>query len=147
MMNLPLTCQYFDSGVDLSSIRDWPLPTIPNINGKRHRRQDGGCRREGGAARTRRPRRKVSTFITNCIFAGRSCSPFLRYPDRPRNHSTTLPFHELYENLFDPLNNNKKKPTGPVVPRRRVGPNGPSSRNPHEIRHNIVERFISRWRN
>ncbi|MDI1489443.1 MAG: DNA ligase (ATP) [Ramalina farinacea] len=69
-----------------------------------------------------------------------------KYPDRPRNHSKTLPFHELYQNLFDPLNNNKKKPTGPVVPRRRVGPNGPSSRNPHEIRQNIVERFISRWR-
>ena len=48
--------------------------------------------------------------------------------------------------LFNPLNDNKKKPTGPVVARKKVGPHGGPSHNPHEIRQNIIERFISRWR-
>ncbi len=69
-----------------------------------------------------------------------------RYPNRPRNHSKTLPFHDLFLTLFNPLNDNKKKPTGPVTARKKLGPHGPSSQNPHEIRRNIVERFISRWR-
>jgi len=69
-----------------------------------------------------------------------------RYPDRPRNHSKTLPFHDLYLTLFNPLNENRKKPTGPPVPRKKFGPHGSASYNPHEIRQNIIERFISRWR-
>ena len=69
-----------------------------------------------------------------------------RYPDRPRNHAKTLPFHDLYLTLFDPLNDNKKKPTGPVVARKKLGPHGGLSHNPHEIRQGIIERFISRWR-
>jgi len=69
-----------------------------------------------------------------------------RYPNRPRNHSPTLPFHDLYLTLFDPLNDNKKKPTGPVAARRKLGPHGGPSRNPHEVRQNIIERFIARWR-
>ncbi|KAL6721565.1 DNA ligase (ATP) [Lecanora helva] len=70
-----------------------------------------------------------------------------KYPNRPRNHSPTLPFHDLFLTLFNPLNDNKKKPTGPVVARKKVGPHGGPSHNPHEIRQNIIERFISRWRN
>ena len=27
----------------------------------------------------------------------------LSHPDRPRNHSKTLPFHDLFMTLFDPL--------------------------------------------
>ena len=69
-----------------------------------------------------------------------------RYPHRPRNNSKTLPFHDLFLTLFNPLNDNKKKPTGPATARKKVGPHGPQSQNPHEIRRNIVERFISRWR-
>ncbi|KAF2758851.1 ATP-dependent DNA ligase [Pseudovirgaria hyperparasitica] len=69
------------------------------------------------------------------------------YPNRPHNHSKTLPFHELYSSLFNPLNENKKKPTGPVQARRKQGPHGPANLSPHEVRRNIVERFISRWRN
>lgn len=80
-------------------------------------------------------------FHYRCPVNGRS-----RYPDRPRNHSKTLPFHALYLTLFDPLNDNKKRPTGPIVARRKVGPHGGPSHNPHEIRQNIIERFISRWR-
>ena len=68
------------------------------------------------------------------------------FPNRPRNHSETLPFHELFLALFNPLNDNKKKPTGPIMARKKQGPHGPASRNPHEIRQNIIERFIARWR-
>jgi len=52
----------------------------------------------------------------------------------------------LYLTLFNPLNDNKKKPTGPVAARKKLGPHGGSSHNPHEIRQNIIERFIARWR-
>ena len=44
------------------------------------------------------------------------------------------------------MNDNKKKPTGLVVARKKIGPHGGLSHNPHEIRQNIIERFISRWR-
>ena len=67
-----------------------------------------------------------------------------KYPNRPHNHSKTLPFHELYLTLFNPLNENKKKPTGPVAARRK-GPNG-THNTPHEIRRSIIERFINRWK-
>lgn len=74
-----------------------------------------------------------------------------RYPNRPHNHSSTLPFHELFLTLFNPLNENKKKPTGPAAvaaARRKVGPNGTSAANltPQERRRDIIQRFISRWR-
>src|ERR1700761_3094513 len=65
-----------------------------------------------------------------------------KYPNRPHNHSKTLPFHELYLTLFNPLNENKKKPTGPVAARRK-GPDGPHN-TPNEIRKSIIERFIKR---
>lgn len=70
-----------------------------------------------------------------------------QYPNRPRNHSETLPFSSLFLDLFNPLNENKKKPTGLIANRRKFGPkSGVSSANPHEIRRKIIERFISRWR-
>ncbi|KZF26592.1 DNA ligase 4 [Xylona heveae TC161] len=69
-----------------------------------------------------------------------------KYPHRPHNHSNTLPFHDLFLTLFNPLNDNKKKPTGPIMARRKQGPHGSANRSPHEIRRNIIERFISRWR-
>ncbi|KAL8914252.1 MAG: hypothetical protein Q9171_001123 [Xanthocarpia ochracea] len=69
-----------------------------------------------------------------------------KFPNRPRNHSTTLPFHDLFLRLFNPLNENKKKPTGPPTARKKQGPHGPSSRNPHDIRRSIIEQFISKWR-
>ncbi|KAE8556040.1 hypothetical protein EYB25_000739 [Talaromyces marneffei] len=68
-----------------------------------------------------------------------------KYPNRPHNHSSTLLFHDLLTGLFNPLNDNKKKPAaGPA--RRKVGPSGPSSLNPQERRRDIIQRFISRWR-
>ncbi|ORY59047.1 DNA ligase [Pseudomassariella vexata] len=69
-----------------------------------------------------------------------------KYPNRPRNHSKTLLFSQLYECLFNPLNNNKKQPTGPATSRAKTGPHGPSKMSPQEQRRIIVERFISRWR-
>lgn len=69
-----------------------------------------------------------------------------RYPNRPQNHSKTLPFHELYTTLFNPLLDNKKKPKGQVVARAKQGPHGSGSRPPREARRDIIERFISRWR-
>ncbi|OJJ50946.1 hypothetical protein ASPZODRAFT_148327 [Penicilliopsis zonata CBS 506.65] len=72
-----------------------------------------------------------------------------KYPNRPINHSPTLPFHELFLTLFNPLNEIKKKPTGPVAARRKTGPHGKSAGlglNPIERRRDVIERFISRWR-
>ena len=69
-----------------------------------------------------------------------------KFPHRPKNHSKTLPFHDLFLTLFDPLNANKKKPTGPAIARKKQGPHGPSNHNPHEVRRSIIEQFISKWR-
>jgi DNA ligase-4 len=70
-----------------------------------------------------------------------------RFPNRPHNHSQTLPFHDLFLTLFNPLNDNKKKPTGPGVSRRKTGRfGGPNTQTPHEARRTIIEKFISRWR-
>jgi DNA ligase-4 len=41
----------------------------------------------------------------------------------------------------------KTRPTGPKVARKKQGPHGPSNLSPHGQRQNIIERFISRWRN
>jgi DNA ligase 4 len=72
---------------------------------------------------------------------------YARYPNRPRNHSKTFLFSELFTNLFNPLNENKNQPGGPTIARRKVGPHGPSKPSPQEQRRNIIERFMSRWRN
>ena len=69
-----------------------------------------------------------------------------RYPNRPHNHFETLPFHVLFQDLFNPLNENKRKPPGPKTNRKKLGPHGGQSANPHEVRRAIIERFISRWR-
>jgi DNA ligase 4 len=66
-----------------------------------------------------------------------------RYPNRPRNHAPTLPFHALFTDLFNPLNNNKKKPGGHMAAVRRKAVN---SLTPQERRRDIMQRFISRWR-
>ncbi|KAL1304390.1 hypothetical protein AAFC00_003390 [Neodothiora populina] len=70
-----------------------------------------------------------------------------KYPNRPHNHSKTLPFRDLYLTLFDPLNENKRKPTGPVQARKKMGPHGPTTLSPNEKRKQIIDRFISNWRN
>ena len=69
-----------------------------------------------------------------------------RYPNRPHNRHKTLPFHDLFLTLFNPLNENRKKPTGPAISRKKTGPNTNAHLSPHEIRRNIIERFISRWK-
>ncbi|KAJ5945809.1 Nucleic acid-binding OB-fold [Penicillium verhagenii] len=71
-----------------------------------------------------------------------------KYPNRPHNRSPTLPFHELYLNLFDTLSQIKKKPDVPKLAQRKVGSKSgnKSSLNPFELRHDVIARFISRWR-
>ncbi|KAL2829967.1 ATP dependent DNA ligase domain-containing protein [Aspergillus cavernicola] len=71
-----------------------------------------------------------------------------KYPNRPQNHSSTLPFHDLFQTLFRPLSEIKKKPAGPLGSRRRLGPHGLSGANlnPFEKRRDVIERFISRWK-
>ncbi|KAL7273113.1 DNA ligase (ATP) [Rhizina undulata] len=63
-----------------------------------------------------------------------------QFPHRPKNTKPTIPFHELYATLFDPLIENSKKQR--TVPGRR----GTRASKPHEIRRNIIDRFISKWR-
>ncbi|CAG7918982.1 unnamed protein product [Penicillium olsonii] len=72
-----------------------------------------------------------------------------KYPNRPHNRGPTFAFHDLYLNLFNPLNELKKKPGGPGPARRKLGPHGKSAStlNPLELRRDVIERFISRWRN
>lgn len=64
-----------------------------------------------------------------------------QWPNRPHNHSATLPFHELIGSLFNPLT--KPVPTGAAAKARRAA----TKISPTEHRHNIIERFFSRWRN
>ncbi|KAI9158918.1 DNA ligase 4 [Paramyrothecium foliicola] len=64
--------------------------------------------------------------------------------DKPRNHSKTLLFSDLFRDLFNPLNENKKQPSG--GPARKKGPHGATKLSPQEQRRHIVERFITRWR-
>ncbi|KAF2250975.1 DNA ligase 4 [Trematosphaeria pertusa] len=68
-----------------------------------------------------------------------------KYPNRPSNLHKTLPFHSLFNELFDPLLDSQKK-NRPAGPRRRAGPSGQSNMTPHEARRNIIERFIAKWR-
>ena len=74
-----------------------------------------------------------------------SHAKYCRFPNGPKNHSATLPFRTLYQDLFHPLLANKKQTPGQVN-RRKVGPKAINSQSPHEIRRAIIESYISRWR-
>ncbi|KAI0378701.1 ATP-dependent DNA ligase [Hypomontagnella monticulosa] len=67
-----------------------------------------------------------------------------KYPNRPKNHSRTLPFSDLFKDLFNPLSENRPQP-GPKVVRRPRGPQS-SKLSPQEQKRNVIERFISKWR-
>ena len=67
-----------------------------------------------------------------------------KFPNRPHNHSKTLPFSDLYLTLFNPLRDNQKKPGVAAANKRKTGGEAKSS---HEVRRTIIERFIARWRN
>ncbi|RMZ87415.1 hypothetical protein DV736_g5359, partial [Chaetothyriales sp. CBS 134916] len=69
-----------------------------------------------------------------------------RYPNRPRNHSPTLPFHTLFQDLFQPLIEEQKGKSGASgFNRRRLGSEHvPMSKQ--ERKRMIIERYISRWR-
>jgi DNA ligase-4 len=68
-----------------------------------------------------------------------------KYPNRPQNPHKTLPFHSLFQDLFNPLLDSNKKNRPPAA-RRKAGPHGASNLSPHEARRNIIERFIAKWR-
>jgi len=69
-----------------------------------------------------------------------------KYPNRPHNHSQTLPFSDLYLKLFNPLQEIRKRPTGPITARKKQGPHGPRRGNVQDDRRMVIERFISCWR-
>ncbi|KAK4123844.1 ATP-dependent DNA ligase [Parathielavia appendiculata] len=70
------------------------------------------------------------------------------FPNRPRNHSKTPPFSDLYQSLFNPLI--ECKPTssgpGPALRGRRGAGAAPSKLSYHEQRRHIIERYMARWR-
>jgi len=68
----------------------------------------------------------------------------LKFPGRPRNSGKTLPFHDLFLTLFDPLLDNVKGKKANQHPARRA--HGPAKTSPAETKANIIQRFISRWR-
>ncbi|KAL2127372.1 hypothetical protein VTI74DRAFT_10831 [Chaetomium olivicolor] len=71
------------------------------------------------------------------------------FPNRPRNHSKTPPFSDLYTSLFNPLIECKPTTAGAAPPTLRGGrrPAGSSSKvSYHEERRHIIERFMARWR-
>ncbi len=69
------------------------------------------------------------------------------FPNRPRNHGKSRPFHSLFQELFNPLLEIRQaKPAGPMINRRKVGPDGQSNKSPSERRNAMIERYISRWR-
>lgn len=68
-----------------------------------------------------------------------------KFPSRPKNHGKTLPFRDLYLTLFNKLTE-VKKASGPGQARRKQGLHGPRNLRPNDIKQQIIERFISRWR-
>src|SRR5271170_4392416 len=59
------------------------------------------------------------------------------YPNRPRNRGETLKFHDLVCSLLEAMVDLQHKP------RTRKG----QQYSAHEIRRNVINRFIQRWRN
>ena len=74
------------------------------------------------------------------------------FPNRPRNHTKTFRFSELFKSLFNPLIECKPTPLGvasgaAVRGKGRFGKGVPSAKaSYHEQRRHIIERFMSRWR-
>lgn len=74
------------------------------------------------------------------------------FPNRPRNHSKTFPFSDLFRTLFNPLIDCKPSTTGGSRsstvrgPKPGRGGHFTSKVSYHEQRRHIIERFMSRWR-
>lgn len=64
-----------------------------------------------------------------------------QYPKRPHNHALTMPFAELFKQLFNPLTRNTG--SNPAAKARRGAP----KISPSEKRRHTIETFFSRWRN
>src|ERR1700753_3754642 len=69
------------------------------------------------------------------------------YPNRPRNHGKSRPFHTLVLELFNPLLATRpNKQTAATINRRKVGPNGKTNQSPSERRRSLIQNYINRWR-
>ncbi|TAQ90236.1 hypothetical protein B7494_g1438 [Chlorociboria aeruginascens] len=68
-----------------------------------------------------------------------------KFPNRPVNKSKTLPFSALFINLFNPLNDNKKRPSGPLKDRGRS--HAKEKLTPHQTRERVIQDFLHKWRN
>lgn len=64
------------------------------------------------------------------------------YPKRPRNHAPTMPFAELFKQLFNPLTRNTG--SNPAAKARR---GASKTMSPSEQRRITIETFFSNWRN
>lgn len=91
------------------------------------------------------PSTLVNDFTDECPVQMLMMDENVRYPNRPHNHGSPWPFHSLITDLFDPLNENKKKQPSTKLAIRKFGPDH-SHRTPQERRRDIVSRFISKWR-
>ncbi|KAK4154214.1 ATP dependent DNA ligase domain-containing protein [Chaetomidium leptoderma] len=71
------------------------------------------------------------------------------FPNRPHNHSKTLPFSDLFKSLFNPLMECKPTTAGAAAGRPARGARrgaGSSKVSYHDQRRHIIERFLARWR-
>ncbi|KAK4106319.1 ATP-dependent DNA ligase [Parathielavia hyrcaniae] len=68
------------------------------------------------------------------------------FPNRPRNHSKTPPFSDLYQSLFNPLIECKPTSSGPGPALRARRGAAPSKLSYHEQRRHVIERYMTRWR-
>ena len=69
-----------------------------------------------------------------------------KYPNRPKNSKPTLPFHILFEELFNPLNENRKQSSNNATKQRLSRFAGGPKLSAHEKRRSIIQSFITRWR-
>jgi DNA ligase 4 len=70
------------------------------------------------------------------------------YPNRPKNQHPTLPFHTLFQELFDPLHvlqKESKTKKGPTVNLRALGPDQ-KTMSKSDKKRALIQRYIDRWR-
>ncbi|KAK1781802.1 hypothetical protein QBC45DRAFT_320393 [Copromyces sp. CBS 386.78] len=120
------------------------LPSDPAVSG--HGMKNVGSAPNGRVAVVHIPMHGNPHHMSNPV------NPLTRktsFPNRPRNHSKTFPFSDLYRTLFNPLIDCKPSTSGggPIRgPKPGRGGHFSSKVSYHEQRRHIIERFMSRWR-
>lgn len=102
-------------------------------------------RKKSNTAPRKLPVSWIKSTLTCPVLVQHETNEVSRYPNRPHNHSKTLVFSDLFKDLFNPLNENKRQPTGGIAARKK-GPRSQTQLSPQEQRRHIIERFITRWR-